>query len=261
MADDDSHNHTCAKDQEPEETPANDESTNRRKRKRKRKRKTDAAGDTTTELDSKESANADNALLRTVFVEGLPYEAEESSITEFFHPLVIVEMRLPRWQDTGRLRGYGHLVLESEADRNKALELNGKHLGSRYLSIQPAKAPREATIEPHGRNSQPSSTLLIGNLSYEAEETDLETVLAAYGRIVDGGIRIARHNHNRRSKGFAFVEYADVTSAQAAYQAAPITVLGRPCRVDYDHGQIKPSFRTSTGRRWEKTYGKRSKRE
>jgi hypothetical protein len=36
-----------------------------------------------------------------------------------------------RWQDAGRLRGYGHVMFDSAESRAKAVdELNGMHLGA-----------------------------------------------------------------------------------------------------------------------------------
>jgi nucleolin len=61
-------------------------------------------------------------------------------------PFICCLALLTRWQDSGRLRGYGHVVFDSEGSRNKAVdEINGKHLGARYLTVQAPKAPRPDT--------------------------------------------------------------------------------------------------------------------
>lgn len=64
---------------------------------------------------------------RTVYIEGLPYAATEADVTAFFESCGHVEsVRLPRWQDSGRLRGYGHVQFSTAAAAKRAItELDG----------------------------------------------------------------------------------------------------------------------------------------
>lgn len=64
---------------------------------------------------------------RTVYVEGLPFDSSEDDVRTFFDSVGgrIKSVRLPRWHDSGRLRGYGHVEFESIAQAEKAIELNG----------------------------------------------------------------------------------------------------------------------------------------
>ena len=237
-----------------------------KKRKRKRKRKRKNAQDEDTEetlkeeieqaaptIDDERSQQVD----RTIFVEGIPFSATAPDVKAFFvgHGLTdIEECRLPVWQDSGRLRGYGHIVFQTLESKTRAIkELNGKYLKDRYLTISEAKKPREQ--QRSESTSPPSRTLLVANLSYQATEEDIEKVLKKYGAIVDGGVRVVRHSADeRRSKGFAYVEFEDVQAATAAMKDR-IVILDRPCRTDYDHGRIKGSFRAANGRFWSKEYG------
>jgi nucleolin len=61
-------------------------------------------------------------------MEGLPFEATEETITAFFAKVgSLVGLRLPRWHDSGRLRGYGHVEFGSADEASRAMaELNGK---------------------------------------------------------------------------------------------------------------------------------------
>ena len=69
-----------------------------------------------TEISSntkKESVNVVSSDLselyndRTVYVEGLPFTATDENVKEFFKQCGnISNLRLARWHDTGRLRGY-----------------------------------------------------------------------------------------------------------------------------------------------------------
>ena len=117
-------------------------------RKRKRKRKSKA---TTQTEDDKPSSDPDapDATSHTVFIEGLPFASSPSNVRYFFEQhgcSDIIEMRLPTWQDSGRLRGFGHVVFGTLETKEKALsEVNGKELGGRYVTVQEAKAPRAGT--------------------------------------------------------------------------------------------------------------------
>ena len=123
-----------------------EDGTKTRKRKRKRKSKATAQPE-----DDKPSSDPDapDATSRTVFIEGLPFTSSPSNVRYFFEQhgcSDIVEMRLPTWQDSGRLRGFGHVVFNSLETREKALsEVNGKELGGRYVTVQVANAPRAGT--------------------------------------------------------------------------------------------------------------------
>lgn len=66
---------------------------------------------------------------RTIYMEGLPFEATEESITAFFAKVgPLAGLRLPRWHDSGRLRGYGHAEFATADEASRAMkELNGAY--------------------------------------------------------------------------------------------------------------------------------------
>lgn len=66
---------------------------------------------------------------RTVYIEGIPFTATETDIQNFFKDTgKIISIRLPKWHDSGRLRGYGHVEFENDQSAEKALEMDGKFL-------------------------------------------------------------------------------------------------------------------------------------
>jgi nucleolin len=234
-----------------------DKKRRRRKRNRNKKNAEDQEGEKVatpqlTSIESERSSQVD----RTVFVEGIPYTAKPDDIREFFqqHGLEDIEdVRLPVWQDTGRLRGFGHVVFTSLTSKDKALALSGKYLQNRYLSISAANKPKEQRFE--ATSSEPSKKIMLKNLSYEATEEDIQAALEKYGRIVEGGVRVVRHSvGERRSKGFAYVEFESIESAKKVMQQK-IVIHNRQACCDYDHGRVKGSFRTADGRYWQKEYG------
>jgi nucleolin len=246
-----------------------DEKKGKRRRKRKRKKESsEIAPDDEAEVPVDNDYDPKTIQLdRTVFVEGIPYTCTPQEVKKFFTENGvedIVECRLPVWQDTGRLRGYGHVVFDTKESQQTALQLNGKYLQNRYLTIQAANAPKTSQAQVPSLNSdgsKPSKTVMLNNLSYDASESDIQRVMEAYGAIATGGVRVVRHSQSQRSKGFAYVEFESIDSAQKAVQnATQIIVLARPCRVEYDHGRIKGSFRDSNGKLWQKEFSNKKTR-
>ena len=96
---------------------------------------------------------------KTVFISGLPYEATEEDIKSFFQNCGgIKEIKIPKYQDSGRNIGYGHVSFKKNKAvnrviiyKNQALELNGTNLGKRYITVKLS----------NGENAEKSLILLI----------------------------------------------------------------------------------------------------
>lgn len=262
--DSDSDNEEIQETKEEKEPSKNDASeAPKRKRKRKRKKK-NAENDEEDEQDADavDQEHTQNSVECTVYVEGIPFDANHDQVKEFFVSNGIEdvkEMRLPTWQDSGRLRGYGHILFGSESSFKKALQLSGKYMQKRYLTIQAANAPKGGSGTRQRVNLDPPpsdcSTLFVHNLPYSAAEEDVSEVFAKHGDIVDDGVRIARNSVTRQSKGFAYVEFASPEDAQKVMKACAkkaFVVGGRMVRLDYDTGRMKGSFRSQTGRLYTK---------
>lgn len=79
-----------------------------------------------------------------IFVSGIPYEANEEQIIAFFeeHGDIkvnqIAEVKLPRYQDSGKCRGFAHVQFKDKKTYDDALKLSGKSIGARYLELKPA---------------------------------------------------------------------------------------------------------------------------
>jgi len=59
-----------------------------------------------------------------------------------------------------------------------------------------------------------STKLYVGNLPYEATETDLQTLFETSGQVAS--INIVRDRATGQARGFAFVEMSDADSARRA---------------------------------------------
>ena len=97
---------------------------------------------------SSDSKNSDKSggdeASRTVFVNGLEYEMKESDIEEFFQACGTIErVNLPKYQDSNKNIGYCHVRFSTKEETQKAMDLNGKYLGDRYVRIEMAKGLKE----------------------------------------------------------------------------------------------------------------------
>ena len=259
-----------------EDNDANDTAeggTSKRKRKRKRKRKTkEGQGDVDEEGDEDDdngNNTTNDAVEHTVFVEGIPFDATPEDVKTFFVENGVedvIELRLPTWQDSGRLRGFGHIKLGSTQSYEAALkEVNGKYMGKRYLNVQPANAPSNKVTHSVTSSSVASAgdckTLFLANLPYSATEDE---IVMAVKKVVpnvtldendaSSCVRIAKNSVTHQSKGFGYLDLTDSNDARQIMQSAskrPIKVGGRVVRLDYDtNGRIKGSYRADSGRLW-----------
>jgi len=60
-------------------------------------------------------------------------------------------------------------------------------------------------------------TIYVGNLSYQASESDLNGLFSAYGEV--SSVKIMKDKFTGRSKGFAFIEMADGSAGNKAIEA------------------------------------------
>jgi nucleolin len=275
----------------------------KRKRKRKRKRKTTNAeaedeDDDKDDKDNEEEGNtnddtANDAVEHTVFVEGIPFDCTPDDLKNFFAQNGVddvIQLRLPTWQDSGRLRGFGHVKLGSSRSYDMAINtLNGQYMGKRYLNIQPANAPSSRVVQSVTSQTLSSSkthppdcqTLFLANLPYTATEEEIFSAVkkavpkislpssndndAAGTGSASSCVRIAKNSVTHQSKGFGYLDLPNPDDARQVMNAAakrPIKVGGRVIRLDYDtNGRIKGSYRSDSGRLWSKEQREREQHQ
>jgi len=259
----------------------NNVTTVKAKRKRKRKQGKSKSGVTinnTNDEDGTSSTTKQSKVIvvpeiqRTLYMEGLPFDCTVENVREFFsetHGCTdIDDLRLPLWQDTKRLRGYGHIVFSSVETTQRALrEVNGQYLQGRYLQLQQAREKKgendsNLLVGTNTTRDQPAGChkIFVKNLPYDATEAEVKEAFKTFGKIIGpGGVRLARNYMTKEPKGFGYVEFKNPEGAFAAVmkstKADGICIKGRRVILDYDEGRIKGSFRAEDGRNWKKVYG------
>lgn len=99
-----------------------------------------------------------------VFASGLPYTASEDDIKKFFSGCGdIVEIRAPRYQDTGRLRGYAHVDFATKAGQQEALKKDGRYLNDRFITVEGAKEPGHSAAGKTAVARPPTCTTVRSN--------------------------------------------------------------------------------------------------
>jgi RNA recognition motif-containing protein len=66
-------------------------------------------------------------------------------------------------------------------------------------------------------SSNVKARLYVGHLNYNTTERDLEDLFGEHGKIID--VKVIMDRETRKSKGFAFVEFATAEEADKAREA------------------------------------------
>ncbi|KAG1697014.1 hypothetical protein DVH05_017401 [Phytophthora capsici] len=212
------------------------------------------------EEDQELKEEIDRKTEATIYVEGIAYKANESDlVTHFSSCGPVREVRMPRYQDSGKPRGYAHVVFENEAALKKALKLDGEYLFNRYLSIRRAEAPRavEMALKEKNQNATKKAvkgcrTVYIKQLPYEVEEDAIREALASCGTITS--VRLPIWNHTKKLKGFGYVEFSSEDEALAAARRSGMKIGNRMVLISLDAPGSAPkaSFRQVDGQYWSK---------
>ena len=135
---------------------------------------------------------------------------------------------------------YGYVDFENAADAAKAHKgLAGTDLDNRPLNVDFANARPSNDERQDNRRKQyadqvgePSDTLFIGNLSFDADEDAITAEFTPHGTIMS--VRIPTNFEDGNRKGFGYVTFSHADEAKAALEAMQGGYLnGRPMRLDF----------------------------
>jgi nucleolin len=248
----------------------------KRKRQRTRKPKAEIVSATPSIVSS---ALVSTAVHGTVYVEGISYDAEDADLKAMFEQIgAVVEVRMPRWHDSNKPRGFAHIVFKDSKHVPIAIsQLNGQRLMGRYLTVALPKALKTVPSAPSAPPPEGCNTLFVKNLPYDCDEAAVRVIMMAFGDVKD--IRLAAATNksgDTRLKGFGYIQFASEVGTKRAASAARDGKLaigmvslfffrcwleiifnnyssgGRLLQVDYDAVGAKPkgSFRRTDGKLW-----------
>jgi len=176
-----------------------------------------------------------------IFIGNLPFSITEDQLKEFLEGAGI-EMLAVKWgedRSTGQFKGYGWATVPSLEQAQKAVEaLQGADLGGRAvrldLSSGKAAGPKPGGDRAPGGDrppAGPSTTVFLGNCSFDITEEALKEALADCGEIVS--VRWSTDRDTGRFKGIGFAEFDSVESAQKAVDMTGLDIMGRSTKIEF----------------------------
>jgi RNA recognition motif-containing protein len=202
---------------------------------------------------------------------GLPYECNETQIEEFFEsPASITRINLPKYQDSGRCLGYGHVDFKNKSEYEAGLLKNRESIGGRYIDISAAKGeqtPISKLIIGHGTKQivKPKDppdyckTIYVGNLPYDATEDELGNKFRRYGKIEQ--IRFAYNFRNKQFKGFAYIDFEHASAVPQALNLSGTNFRGRNMTIDFSTDQARAGYKMNMNDDGNEIYNKNMKKK
>jgi len=178
-----------------------------------------------------------------IFIGGLAYKTEIETLEQFLKEQDVHPTKVRIIERDGQSRGFGYADFDSKEESEKCIALTGMELDGRSLICNEADAPgqgrggrgrggrgggggfgggrrggRDGGYSGGGGgggrdfdNTTPTKLLMIKNLSWGTKNEGLKAVFPDAN-----DARVCYDRVNERSRGFAFVEFNDIESAQAA---------------------------------------------
>ena len=244
---------------EEEEIEEKEEDENEEEEEEKEKNELKDEEDEEEKDDKKEKNTKDNKKIEKnqkktngIFISGIPYLTTEEELNDLFSKYgTITEIKLPKYQDSGKNRGYCHIYYESKKSAIKALELNNYTIGKRYIIVEMAKMNKEELNDENKAKKQNKinqskvsincTTAFVKNLPYDISEKEVGDKFRSCGKIKS--LRFVYNSRNKKFKGFCFIEFNEHRSLLKALELNGKEFKGRILKVDFDEGRPKKSYK------------------
>ena len=217
------------------------------------------------EPEAGDDANVDIASGKTLFVKNLAFATSSERFTQAFHHLPdFAFARLQTKPDPKRAgsrlsMGFGFVGFRSADSARKALKgMHGYVLDGHSLSVKFAgRGAEEQEEKKGGREKAKTTKMLVKNVPFEATRKDIQALFryvglacqlrpdlpsaffpfSAHGQLKS--VRLPKR-FDRRSRGFAFLEFVTRHEAENAYNALKHThLLGRHLVLEWaEEGEV-----------------------
>ncbi|THV04550.1 RNA-binding domain-containing protein [Dendrothele bispora CBS 962.96] len=202
----------------------------------KRKANDDPAPSKKVKLANGDAADPNETT--SIFVGQLSWNVDNDWLAQEFQQCgEVVSATVQMDRNSGRSRGFGYVHFSSSQAVEAALKLNGKEIDGRAIKVDISTPPnkdaqREKRAKTFGdQTSPPSSTLFVGNLSFNSTEDSVWEVFNQWGV---KSVRLPTDRDTGRPKGFGYVEFDDVEGAKKAFEACNgQDIDGRSVRLDF----------------------------
>jgi hypothetical protein len=134
---------------------------------------------------------------------------------------------MPRWHDSGKPRGYAHVVFADVAHVEDAIaKLDNQRLMGRYLKVALPKPAKSAAGGPAAPPPEGCRTVFVKNLPYDCDESSVRVVMEQHGEVRDVRLATAAGvGGAQRLKGFGYVQFASEVGTRKAAAAAAAGTL------------------------------------
>lgn len=170
-----------------------------------------------------------------LFVRNLSWSVTEQDLYDLFGQSgEVLSAKIPLRREDGKPRGFAFVEMASLPEGQQAIQqLNGYFLQGRDLVVDFQDESRGAGNGGSGSlNGSKSNKLFVRSLSYNATESELESLFQQAGQVVS--VKIPTDRDTGESKGFGFVEMASVEEAEQAIQSLNHANLGgKSIVIDY----------------------------
>ena len=152
---------------------------------------------------------------------------------------------MPRYQDSGKLRGYGIVSFGTQESAEKALELNNSLLKGRYLEVsRPTNKQTKSQVEVRKLKKQITEdmrTIFVKNLPYNCNQEEIGDFFGSCGKVKN--VRMVYNSVTNHFKGFAYIEFEKSFAISPALSLNGRNFGGRPLVIDIDHGAPKSGYK------------------
>jgi len=176
--------------------------------------------------------------VKSIFVGRLSWSVDNDRLAQEFASCgEVISATVQMDRNTGKSRGFGYVHFATADAVEKALAMNGTEIDGRAVNIDRSmQADKSQVREKRAKTfgdtvSPPSSTLFVGNLSFNVSEDTVWSFFNDYGV---KSVRLPTDRETGRPKGFGYVEFEDVGGAKKAFEASNgAEIEGRSIRLDY----------------------------
>lgn len=174
-----------------------------------------------------------------VYVGDLSFDAIEADIRDHFKNCgEILQIKLLTRED-GKSRGRGFIKFADEKSVKDALDLNNTEMMGRRIVVELPANKSNARPNNRDNNNPENNSVIVRNLPYNFQESDLGDLFEGCGSIKN--FRIIK-NESGQSKGFGFVDFESTSDARNALNKDGTEINGRNITVSYSLPKTDRSF-------------------
>ncbi|KAI8632252.1 RNA-binding domain-containing protein [Xylariaceae sp. FL1651] len=185
-----------------------------------------------SEVTTLEQAQEPAGDSNSIFINNMSFDATDAHLQEAFSKYgEITYLNIVR-DIRGLSRGFAFITFtEKEAADRAVAEAHNSFWHGRRINVAPRRRG-PSTAKPKQGNSEPTTSLYIGNIPYETSDAELNKMFRNLENVKD--VRVAVDRNTGWPRGFAHADFADIESAMKAHQVlSEATMGGRKLRIDY----------------------------